>query len=172
MKVQGYLILGKISKPYGLEGELILALKPGIEEYIKEGNPLFVELDGQRVPFFLEDIAGLSEKQAIVKLEFVDSLEEAAKLTGCPVFAETHKTENDSKPGVDPGSLVDYSVVDKNLGELGVITGYISAEINPLWLIAYRGKEIMVPAILDFIVNTDYSSRTLTLDLPEGIMDL
>lgn len=172
MKVQGYLHLGKISKPYGLQGELILALQSGTEEHITEGNPLFVELDGQRVPFFIEEAERNADRQAIVKLEFVDSLDEAKRMAGCSLYLlETATAKSETRSG-DPASLNGYTAVDRTMGELGEISGFIPGEANPLWLIEYRGREIMVPASQDFIISIDHTDQSILLDLPEGISEL
>ena len=51
MPVQGGVKAGKISKPYGLHGELNMILDPEAGKQIETNNPLFINIDGQRVPF-------------------------------------------------------------------------------------------------------------------------
>ena len=77
---------GKISKPYGLRGEVHIILEPEAGNYIEPDYPLFIDLDGQRVPFFVEEVELVSADQAIIKFEFVQSLEEARTISGCKLY--------------------------------------------------------------------------------------
>ena len=87
---------GTISKPYGLRGEVNILLEPEAGKYIEPDHPLFIDIDGQRVPFFVEEVELVSADQAIVKFEFIESLEEAKKVAGCSLYfddAEMPKAE-------------------------------------------------------------------------------
>ncbi len=88
MTVQGGVKAGKISKPYGLQGDVHIILIPVVAQKLKPGNPLFIDLDGQRVPFFMESVDLVGPEQAIVKVEFISSVEEARKLIGCDVYID------------------------------------------------------------------------------------
>ncbi len=66
MAEPGGIKAGKISKPYGLQGEVHIILIPSTAKFIEPGTPLFIDLDGQRVPFFMESVDLVSDEQAIV----------------------------------------------------------------------------------------------------------
>jgi 16S rRNA processing protein RimM len=170
--VQGGINAGTISKPYGLQGEVHMILNPLIAQTIKEGIPLFIELDGQRVPFFTETVEILSGDQAIIKLEFINNVGEARKVCGCRVFLDPAITQDILADPDDPVRVVGYRAIDKNLGLLGMIRDYIPGTLNPVWIIEYEGREIMVPAAGEFIINIDHESGSLYLNLPGGITEL
>ena len=172
MTVQVGVKAGKISKPYGLQGDVHIILIPAIVQELKPGNPLFIDLDGQRVPFFMETVDLVSREQAIVKVEFINSVEEARKVTGCNVYVDRKK---DYQSEAEPGSseaLLNYQLVDLHLGEIGEIVDYIPGEMNPVWVIDFSGREILIPASEDFIRKIDHKSKILHLELPEGITAL
>ena len=163
---------GKISKPYGLRGELNIILEPLAGNYIEPDDPLFIEIDGQRVPFFVEEVEMISTGQAIIKFEFIDSLEEARKFTGSPLyFDHRHHTDRVEK-GENLSYLVGYMAVDKELGPLGKISDYLPNPLNPIFLIQSENKELMVPAVMDFIEHIDSGMQTVRFILPEGISAL
>jgi len=169
MAAQDGIKAGRVAKPYGLRGELQLILLPSSTEYLKEGTFLFIDLDGQRVPFFLEDVEVLNPEQAIVKFEFVDDKEEARKFTGSTVYFDPAlklKTK-DEDPG--PLALEGYTVVDEKQGELGTIREVLSNKANPLWVIEGNQGEILVPATADFIRKVESRRQILRVDLPEGL---
>ncbi|PID92625.1 MAG: hypothetical protein CSA96_02105 [Bacteroidetes bacterium] len=163
---------GKISRPFGVRGEVVLILDAAQAGYIKNKDPLFVEIDRQRVPFFLEEFELGSDGQAIARLEFVSSLEEARKICGCRVFLEEGKQrQNDGGPD-DPARFIGYLATDLVQGDLGTIGDYLHADMNPVWLIDFHGRELMVPAVEAFISSVDHKQQRITFSLPEGLTSL
>ncbi len=172
MAVQGALRAGKISKPYGLRGEIHIILSPEGAKHIKTGIPLFIDLDGQRVPFFTESADLVSAGHAIVKLEFINSVEEASRVAGCDLYMDmAHDPETVSVQG-ELQHMVGYTAYDRQLGELGKIVEYLPSGMNPVWLIDFPGKELMVPATWQYILKIDHRALAVYLDLPGGITDL
>ncbi len=172
MTVRGGVKAGKISKPYGLQGDVHIILIPAVAQELKSGNPLFIDLDGQRVPFFMETVDLVSEDQAIVKVEFVNSIEEARKVSGHEVYLDIQDASRTVEQTKDPIEMIGYIVFDQSLGEVGKLAELIPSEMNPVWLIDSAGRDIMIPATKDFIQKVDHKNKVLYLDLPEGIMEL
>ncbi len=133
---------------------------------------MFIDIDGQRVPFFIESSDLVSKDQAILKLEFIDSVEEAKKMSGREVYLDQEHKPASVGPVDDLSLVVGYQVRDQRLGVIGQITGYLPNEMNPVWLIDVNGKEIMVPATVEFILKSDHKKQSILLDLPLGITEL
>lgn len=163
---------GKISKPYGLQGDVHIILFPAAIHKMIPETPLFIDLDGQRVPFFIESVDLVSEDQAIVKVEFVNSLEEARKFTGHEVYLDIQDADFTPDRAEASQEVIGYRVFDLRLGEIGKLIELIPSEMNPVWLIERDGREIMIPATEDFIQKIDHKNSSLHLDLPEGITEL
>ena len=172
MLVQGGVKAGKISKPYGLQGEVHLILNPGLAKHIEIGNPLFIDINGQRVPYFIKTADLVSREQAIVKFEFIHSIEDARKVCNCDVYLDPSARAELPSESTDLSIVVDYQAFDKNMGLLGLVTGFIPNDQNPVWLINFDNREILVPAVEEFIQKIDHPNQSLYLDLPEGITDL
>ena len=163
---------GKISKPYGLQGEVNTILEPRAGNSIEPDNPLFIELDGQRVPFFVEEVELVSDNQAIIKFEFVDSLEEARKISGCSLYFDPlHRHENMEKSS-DLSDLVGYRATDQKLGPLGIISDYLPNPMNPIFVIQSENKELLVPAVQDIITDIGHEEKLVHFSLPEGLTSL
>lgn len=160
---------GKISRPYGLRGEVNIILEPCAGNHIEPDNPLFIEIDGQRVPFFVEEVELASGEQAIIKFEFIDSPEEARKVSGCEVYFDIHSRPEASMEEEDLASLTGYTASDRESGVLGPIINYLPHPMNPVFVIRTEDKELMVPAVLDFIDYIHPEDRTVQFILPEGL---
>jgi len=172
MWVPGGAKAGKISKPYGLQGKVLLILIPEAGKHIEPDNPLFIQLDGQRVPFFVQEFDQLSGDQAIVKFEFIDSVEGARKLTSCEVYLDTAQKLLSQDSSGQLSDIIGYKAYDRDLGFLGRITDYIHHDMNPVLLIDYEGKELMVPAVNSFIQEIDHKGQNIHFILPEGLTSL
>jgi 16S rRNA processing protein RimM len=163
---------GKISKPYGLQGEVNVILEPRAGENIEPDSPLFILIDGQRVPFFVEEVELLSAEQAIIKFEFLNSLEEAREVSGCELYFDPRQQPEQGEEGENLATLVGYMATDKSLGRLGPISDYLPHPLNPLFVIQAEGRDLMIPAVRDFIEHIDPRDQSVHFVLPEGITRL
>jgi len=164
--------VGKISKPYGLRGEVNVLLEPEAGNYIEPDHPLFIDIDGQRVPFFVEEVELLSMNQAIIKFEFIGSLDEARTVAGCGLYFDPSHVPEPVEKANDLNSVVGFLAYDRDLGELGKVSAYIPHSMNPVFVIDHQGKELLVPAVEDFIDRIDSQNQLLYFILPEGLTSL
>jgi 16S rRNA processing protein RimM len=139
---------------------------------METNHPLFIELDGQRVPFFVEEVELISDNQAIIKFEYVETPEDAKKISGCPIYFDSRRAAGSPEIGEDLADLVGFSATDPASGLHGRITDYLSHPMNPVFLIQVEGKELMVPAVWNFIEHIDLKARTVRFNLPEGLTTL
>jgi len=163
---------GKISKPYGLRGEVNIILEPRAGNNIEPDNPLFIDIDGQRVPFFVEEVELISSEQAIIKFEFVDSLEAAREVSGWNLYFDNSFQPDSSESEDDMAKLVGYSASDRASGQLGKISDYLPHSMNPVFIIQYEGRELIIPAVRDFIDDINARKQTIQFILPEGLTSL
>jgi 16S rRNA processing protein RimM len=163
---------GRIIKPYGFEGEVQVILDPLVSGHIIKGIALFIDMEGQRVPFFTEEVDLIGKDQAIIKFEFIGDPESARKICGREVFLDLQSARNVENAGPLLQSVVGFLVRDVTLGDLGEVTGYTASDMNPCWTIRYKSKEILVPAAEEFVRRIDRRKKILHLNLPEGITEL
>ena len=163
---------GKISKPYGLRGEVNTILEPHAGNNIEPDNPLFIDIDGQRVPFFVEEVELVSSEQAIIKFEFVDTLEAARVVSGCDIYFDMRHQPDPSDSGDEMANLIGYTASDKASGLLGKISDYLPHPMNPVFVIQFEAKELIVPAVRDFIDHINPKEKSIQFILPEGLTSL
>ena len=163
---------GRISKPYGLRGEVNTILEPQAGNNIEPDNPLFIDIDGQRVPFFVEEVELVSSEQAIIKFEFVDTLEAARVVSGCDIYFDMRHQPDPSDSGDEMANLIGYTASDKASGLLGKISDYLPHPMNPVFVIQFEAKELIVPAVRDFIDHINPKEKSIQFILPEGLTSL
>jgi 16S rRNA processing protein RimM len=166
-------LLGVFLKTHGVEGQLILKLFFFAEEELEKGEPVFVEIDGIPVPFFISDFRFLSDHTALVKLDEKDSSEEASEFVNCRVFVEREmpflpEEADDQKYD----RLRGFRVVDDKSGDTGTLQEIVIYPENPVMRIDRGGSEILVPFHDDIVRKIDYESCIITISAPEGLIDL
>jgi len=166
-------LLGEILKTHGIEGHLVLKFSFITEDELTEGEPVFIEIDGIPVPFFISYFRFLSGDSAIVGLDEVDSAGYASEFVNCRVLIQ--ETAHDGRfRDIDEGSenLSGFLVIDENFGEAGILAEIIEYPENPVMRIEKDGKEILIPFHENIVKNINYGKRVIEISAPEGLFDL
>lgn len=175
--------VGNIGKPHGLSGEMSMSIDPDIP--VEDGTCLITPVDGIYVPFFVTSVRNRSQETRLVRLDGIESASEASQLNGLPLFMTIEyidslpedDAEEDSDCESDDnlyiGSLVGSRVIDTDGADIGTITGINADTANVLFEVQRPdGSDIFIPVSEEFIVAYDHDTSTLTLSLPEGLLDL
>ena len=135
---------------------------------------MICRLDGIFVPFFIEEYRFRSDTTALVKLEGVDTAEKARMFTNVEVYFPVKFVEevDDEHRQLAWEFFVGFKVEEIRHGELGLITDVDDSTINTLFVIDHNGKELLVPAQEEFILKMDEKKRLMTVQLPDGLLNL
>ena len=68
--------------------------------------------------------------------------------------------------------IIGFQVIDTKYGEVGSIVSVNDRTAQALFEIINQGKEILIPIIDEFIVSIDRESKILTVQTPDGLLDL
>lgn len=163
--------IGVFNKPHGVKGELSFTFTDDIFDRV-ECEYLVCLMDGIFVPFFIEAYRFRSDTTALVKLEGVDTSEKARMFTNVEVyFPKKYVNEEEDTEGIPTWNFfVGFRVKDINLGDLGEIAAVDDSTMNVLFVLDKEGKEILLPAHEEFIVQLDKKKRLLTVDVPDGLI--
>mgnify|MGYP002777813200 CR=1 FL=1 len=163
--------LGKVVKTHGLKGELSIFLDVDVPEEYEELDSLLVERDGQLVPYFVEDL-NLQGQRAIVKLEEVNDINAASELVGCPLWMTLDNLPELEEDQFYYHEIVGYSVIDEATGPLGWVASVATLPHQDLLVVDHRGHEVLIPITDDIVLGHDAEAKTLTVRLPEGLLEI
>lgn len=161
--------IGYISKVHGLKGEITAVLSESID--FDTVQTLFLEINNSLVPFFIESLSDRVDK-TFIKFEDVNTPEEANHLKGASIYIS--KTE---RPKLKRGDFYDdeiigFQVEDENLGAIGVIVDVIQSGPSKLYKVLNEEKEVLIPKTGPFIKRVNKSAKKMTVELPEGFLDI
>lgn len=167
--------IGIFNKPHGIKGEISFTFTDDVFDR-SDCDYLVCLLDGIFVPFFIEEYRFKSDSTALIKFEGIDSAEKARMFTNIPVYFPKKYVDDDDDEDDDTISswnfFVGFKVFDKELGSLGEIEAVDESTMNVLFFINKDGKEIILPAHEEFIVDLNKKDRIITVELPDGLIDL
>ncbi|MBQ4449993.1 MAG: 16S rRNA processing protein RimM [Prevotella sp.] len=169
IKEQEVYKIGVIGKAHGVKGELSIQIDDDVFDRV-DAEYLVLKLDGIFVPFFMEEYRFKSDSVALVKFEGVDTQERARELTGVEVYFPRELAEQDEEAELSYAALVGYTLIDNNSGKPVGTIAYVDEQTINIMFELEDGR--LIPASEELIVDVDQKNRTITLDIPEGILDL
>ncbi|MBS1599305.1 MAG: 16S rRNA processing protein RimM [Bacteroidetes bacterium] len=169
--IKNYRNIGKIVSVFGLKGDLTIHHHLGKKTSLKGLKVIFIEdKKDEMLPYFVESIKIKNEEEVHIKLEGIDTKENARKL----LQKETWLPEADfQKYAVKsaPISLVGYHVIDDKK-DLGEILEVIEQPHQVLCRLEINEKEVLIPINEETLQKTDQKNKKIFVSLPEGLLDI
>ena len=160
--------IGRLGKTHGVKGEVSFLFDDDVFDRV-DADYLVLMVDGILVPFFMEEYRFRSDTTAIVKFCDIDTQERARELTGCDVYFPRKLADSD-EGSMSWAEIVGYSIVDANTGRtVGKIASIDDATINILFCL---DDGTLIPASEELITAIDQENRIITIDIPEGLLEL
>jgi 16S rRNA processing protein RimM len=165
-------LLGKITKTHGLKGELAIWLDVDYPEDYEDLDSVLLEVKGELVPYFVEEIQ-IRPNKSIIKFEDIHTIEEAQKLVNCDIYLpEDNLPELEDNDQFYYHEIIGYTVVDATKGELGKVLAVYTSDRQDLIAMQYEGKEVLIPIDDDIVKTVDREKKELYTNLPEGLMEV
>lgn len=168
MKKGNLISVGKLIKLSGHSGELIISGE-SIPQNIKSfDDPVFIDLENIRVPFYIRHLNQISKDRYVVAFDYVSTEKKALSL----LFKEVLVLSKDRQTAKKEVTVIGYKVHDLTFGDIGVLKWIDDTSKNPLMIIDHHMTEILVPFQEEFIEGIDHKKKVLTVNCPDGLLDL
>ncbi len=171
MDIDSLHFLGRLGKPWGHQGELTVHLEEVDIDEITHAGSIFVDIDGQRVPFFFSKLYEKNQN-TLIKFDDFHDPQSASILVGRDIYAPPGHLLDGSDESWDPEDFVGMLVRDEKHGDLGEVTALEGNAKNPVLVIMLGTQEVMVPLVDEMIVDINMEERSLLIRTPEGLIDL
>ncbi len=163
--------LGDIVATHGVAGWVRVKL------FNPEGRTLYsaeeVELArGENRRILPVDRARPHRGLALLKLRGVDDMDAARDLVGCRLSVQRDALAPLSASEYYHEEVVGFEVVDAAGARIGTVTRIWPRPGGDLLVVAAPGKEHLIPAVREFIRHVDIVNGTVTIDLPEGLLEI
>lgn len=168
----GLISFGKITKAHGLKGEVKLLPHSRSLHSFEEITKIFVEITASHTPEAFEiDKLRFHKNTAVLKLNGIDTIEEAERLRGRAVYIddkELGKLEEDEYYFSDLIGLEAYTVDGEYLGKVEEV---MERAIQSLLVIKNDDKELLVPLSEPIVKEVNIDTGKIIISPVKGMFD-
>lgn len=164
--------LGYVAKLHGFKGEVSLFLdvtNPGDYAGL---DVVFIEINGQLTPFFIESFKLKNKGFAAVKFEGVDTEKDARLLQRKSLYLPAQVLPELTGTEFYDHEVVGFEVTDTEYGVVGLIESVMDYQVNPLLQIMNGETEVLVPLIDGLVKSIDRKKKKMTITAPAGLIEM
>lgn len=163
-----YLVVGKVRRPHGVRGEIIFDVYSDFPERLIAGKKIFVGEERRALRIRRRRDHG---QALLLGFQQYNTPEEVAELTNQLAYVAV-----DDLPALPEGEYYHHQLlglhVHTDSGEsLGQLVQILENPANDIYIVQpERGKEILLPAIEDVILDIDLEAKVMRVHLLPGLL--
>lgn len=164
-----YLVVGRLRRPHGLHGEMVMEIQTDFPERLKSGIEVYVGEDHRPIM-----IVGtrFHNEGLLVKFEGLDTPEDVGRYRNQFVYVSTA-----DRPPLPEGQyyhheLVGFDVVDEDEKRIGALAEIFQTGANDVYVVTQPdGGEVLLPVIPSVILEIQADRRRIVVRLIPGLLD-
>ena len=172
MDSQDYFYLGKILKPFGGKGHLVVFMDVDDPGKYKKLETVFVGINLNRIPYFLQAVEIKHGNRAIFKFEDVDSLDDALPFSGHELYLPMTLLPELKGKKFYHHEITGFTVIDTLHGNIGTVSSVLELPKQSLLRVQHGSKEILIPMVEEVIRKVDRKKKVITIQAPEGLIEI
>lgn len=160
-----FITIGKVIAPWGIKGKLKVEVVTDFPQRFAPSSKVYINQQPMTI-----NSTEWHKGKAIIKLNTIDSIEDAQRLRGQPI--EIHRSQVYLLP---EGQYYHFQLIGLEVwttqGELlGTVTEILTAESNDNYIVRGAKGEILIPAIEDVIKSIDLNKGCMVIEAIEGLL--
>lgn len=162
-----YLAVGKLRRPHGVKGEILMEVLSDFPERIVQGKHVFI---GERYTELVIDNARPHARGLIVSIQNVHDRTQAENFRNEVVYISSSDVITLPEDTYYHHQLIGLEVRTENNDYIGTISEILVTGANDVYLLSTpEGKEVLIPAIKSVVLNIDLKMGKIIVDLPEWL---
>ncbi|NLT74813.1 MAG: 16S rRNA processing protein RimM [Chloroflexi bacterium] len=163
-----YLVVGQIVAPRGLRGELKVRVETENPDRFEDLDHLYVGPERRRYT-----LRGARQMKgfALLLLDGVADRDAAEQLRGLFLYVDQGNALPLGEGEYYQHQIEGLEVFREDGQRLGEVTGVLETGANDVYVVHGPAGEILLPAIRDVISAIDLEAGTMTVRIPEGLID-
>lgn len=163
--------VGVIASTHGIRGEVkVFPTTDSASRFKKIKEVILISEEGEQdlqiesVKFF--------KKFVILKFTGIDNINDIEKYKGCELYVDRAKAQRLRRNEYYIADLLGMEVVQDTGRKLGTIRDVIETGANDVYVVAMeQGRELLIPAIKQCILNVEIESGRMEVHLLEGLLE-
>jgi len=164
-----FLVIGKLLKPYGLLGGMILKIMTDFPERIYKGKKVYI--GNEKWEHSIKDVLQKG-KSIIVLFEGYDQPEQLSGLINQLMYIPTRQLPSLPVGEYYHHQLIGLKVLDLNKNFLGILNEILSTGANDVYVIKdpdNPANELLLPALKSVILKVNLADHTMIVTPPQWL---
>ncbi|WP_432738426.1 ribosome maturation factor RimM [Maridesulfovibrio sp. FT414] len=167
------LVVAEVVKPHGLRGEVCIESHADSPFLFDEVPCLYLAKKGQKPRRFVVRSFRTHKGRVLLTFEGIDGRDQAEILRGMEIMVREADLPQADDDEVYMYELEGMSVELEDGTVVGTISNFILAPGQETWVItSTAGKEILFPAVEEFVLSVDLDTEKVVIEPPEGLLDI
>ena len=164
--------VGVITSAHGIKGEVKVFPTTDDAKRFKELKKVILDTGKEYIPMEIEHVK-FFKNMVILKFRGYDNINEIEKYKSKDLLITRDQAVDLEPDEYFITDLIGLAVVSDQGAELGILKDVLETGANDVYVVAMKdGKELMLPAIGDCILNVDLEQGRMEVHVLEGLMDL
>jgi len=165
-----FLVVGKLRRPHGLQGELLMEVITDFPERLQPG--VVVYIGEQFVPHTIRSCRAHGTALLLLGFTACQTPEEAGMLRNQLVYVRTA-----DRPPLPPGEFYHHQLIGLQVRSeddlaIGVVTAVLDYPAHDIYVVRTpQGREFLLPGVSEFIRAVDLEQKILRIHLIPGLLD-
>jgi len=168
--IKEFLEVGQIVGTHGIHGEMRLNPWADSPEFLKQFKTLYYDKNGEKS---VKVIAARPHGNVVIlRLDGIETVEAASAMRNRVLYIRRADAKlADGSYFIE--ELIGCKVIDADDESIcyGTLTDVSETGANDVWYIEKDGKEYLIPAIPDVVINADVANNTVVIRPLKGIFD-
>ena len=169
-KITEWATIGRIVGPFGIRGEVKVFSLTDIPDRFTTIDSIY--LGAERIPHQIKSVRRYKGELVVMKLTDIDDATTAEKLRNQELSIPLAALATLPPDSYYQHDIIGLQVLLLSGKEVGTITDIMSAGGNDVYVIkAPDGKQVLVPAVKEFIKQVDLIRHVMYIDPIKGLLD-
>jgi len=165
------IVIGKITKPQGLKGEVRMHYFGNDPDSLAGIKSVGIVKSGAEKIYLKIKRIRAAKNVFILNFIGIDSIKDAEPLIGCEVVVKRSDLPSLDEDEYYWEDLIGIQVYDESGDLLGTLDSVLETGSNDVYVVKNGKEEILIPAISKVIKEVDIKGKTMRVHLLEGMRD-
>lgn len=165
-----YIAIGKIIKAHGVQGYLRAIPYSGLPDRFLHLKTVYIETGYEMRGFILDDVQ-VQDQTSLLKLKGIETREAAASLLRKELWVPEDQQIDLPEDVYFIHDLIGLKVYDGEGEYLGELAEVLSNAGNDVYVVRKDLREILIPAVSEFVKEVNLRQRKIVVQLIDGMLD-
>ena len=164
--------VGVISSTHGVRGEVKVYPTTDDPERFLDLEEVILDTGRERLPLKIENVK-FFKNMVILQFKGYDNINDIEKYKGRDLYITRDQAVELEEDEYFIADLIGMSVVAEDGTVLGTLADVMPTGANDVYVVrTENGKELLIPAIKECILNVDVEERAMRIHVMDGLLDL